>query len=522
MIATKQEIQVADRLIAYRQDPVGFCTDILSIKPEYMWDKMVEILESVRDHQKTAVRAGHSVSKTFTVGRLVPWFKVCYTPSTVITTAPSGKQVKDQLWREIHAAISGAKIKLGGKLNKLDWDFRPSQDVMNDLPPSEKELWEKNFAIGFSTKADSATENATKMQGWHNEWVLVVLDEVCDIDPTIWNTALQALIIDEQRKIIAIGNPTDPECEFAKACHSSDHDKNEGSKTYTSDKGWNVITVDATKNPNYLAGKRVIPGLMSKAHADEIIKEFGFDGDKTRYRVRGLFPTFREGTYYGYKLATAKKEKRISNEYRWDSTQPVFTATDTGDWWTASIYFQLIRDRIRLIDCYYDNSGQGQPAWAKALNSKPYVYAKEHYTGWEHKYGKAGRFQTGMATKDLAAQLGYNIVPVIEHAFEDGIEAVRSIWELLDINELTCQTFLQAASGYGKKKNEALSTDEKPAYHKQPKDTWHKHMMDALRHLAVQYRYGRIGGRHMGFAHAVPAGMGLEVFEEETTDFLRS
>ncbi|KKK64099.1 hypothetical protein LCGC14_2987610, partial [marine sediment metagenome] len=116
---------------------------------------------------------------------------------------------------------------------------------------------------------------------------------------------------------------------------------------------------------------------------------------------------YREGTYYGYKLATAKKEKRISNEYRHDSTQPVFTATDTGDWWTACIYFQLIRDRIRLIDCYYDNAGQGQPAWAKALNSKPYVYGKEHFTGWEHKYGKAGRYQTGMATKDFAAQLGY-------------------------------------------------------------------------------------------------------------------
>ena len=126
-----------------------------------------------------------------------------------------------------------------------------------------------------------------------------------------------------------------------------------------------------------------------------------------------------------------------------------------------------------------------------------------------------------MATKDLAMQLGYNIVPVVEHDFNDGIEAVRSIWEILDINSLLCQTFIQAAAGYGKKKNEALSAEDKPAYHKQPKDTWHKHMMDALRHLAYQYRYGKIGGKHMGFAHAVPAGMGLEVVhEEEDQDFL--
>lgn len=524
MIATKQEIQIAGAMQDYRADPCGFYTDVLGLPQEYLWFKMAEIAESVRDHQFTAVRASHSVSKTFGAGRIVPWFKTCFQPSTVITTAPSDNQVRNQLWREIRSAYAGAMIPLGGKMTTLQWNLKPSGAILDGLEPQEKELWEKNFAIGFSTSADTATEYATKMQGWHNLWLLVLLDEACGIMPQIWRTVMEGLIIDERCKVLAQGNATDPECEFAKACYSSDNDKNEGKKTYISDEGWNVITIDARDNPNYVQRKRVIPGLASYEWVERIIKKYGIDGDGARIRVRGLFPMYKEGTYYGYKLATAKKEKRISKEYRWDSTQPVFTATDTGDWWTATIFFQLIRNRIRLIDCYYDNSGGGQPAWAKALDSKPFVYGKEHYTGWEHKYGKAGRYQTGMATKDLAAQLGYNIVPVIEHDFDDGIEATRSIWELLDINELTCQTVIQAASGYGKKKNEALSTEDKPAYHKQPKDTWHKHVMDALRHLAVQYRYGRIGGRHMGFPHAVPAGLGLEPddFEEEDTDYLRS
>lgn len=499
--------QIYKQLLRYRKNPAGFVTNVLSLKKEYLWPKMREIMNSVRDHQFTAVRASHFVSKTFTAGRVVPWFKTCFQPSTVITTAPSDNMVRNQLWREIHAAVAGAQVRLGGKMTALGWDVKPNPDVLASLPADQREQWEKNFAIGFSTSPDTATEHATKMQGWHNEWVLVILDEACGIMPQIWRTVMEGLINDDQCKVLAIGNATDPECEFAKACYSSDVDKNDNKATYISDEGWNVITIDARDNPNYVQKRRVIPGLASYEYVERIITKYGEDGDGTRIRIKGLFPRYKEGTYYGYKLASARKEKRISpTEFKWDSSFPVFTATDTGDWWTACIFFQLIRDRIRLIDCYYDNSGQGQPAWAKALDSKPYVYGKEHYTGWEHKYGKAGRFQTGMATKDLAAQLGYNIIPVREHDFDDGIEATRSIWELLDINELTCQTIIQAASGYGKKKNEALSTEDKPAYHKQPKDTWHKHVMDALRHLAVQYRYGEIGGRERGFTEPTTVG----------------
>lgn len=522
MLATKNEIKVAQAIHGYRQDPVGFCTNILSLNPEYIWDKMVEMMESVRDNQFTAVRAGHSVSKTFTLGRIVVWFKTCYQPSTVVTTAPTNKLVEEQLWREIHASHSGSKIELGGKMTSLKWDLKPSKEVLDLLEPKEKEKYEKNLAIGFSTRADSASETATKMQGWHNDWALYIFDEACGGDPKIWMTAIDALVINEQRKMIAVGNPTDPECEFAKACYSSDPDKNNGNKTYTSDDGWNVITIDAMESPNYLSGKMLIPGLASRAHIDKLIKKHGIDSDRVRYRVKGLFPRFKEGTFYGAKLAAAKQENRIADEFRWDSNLPVHSFTDTGDKWTATIFAQFPRDRIRIIDCYWDNEGQGVPNWAQVLNSKPYVYGKEHFVGPELAAGISGRFQTGRATIDLACELGYNMQPIIHHKFDQGIECVRSIWELLDINKSKCQTFIKAASGYGKKKNEAASEEGEPEYHKEVAATWHRHMMDALRHLAIQYRYGKIGNKMMGFPHNIPAGLGLDVeeFADESGDFL--
>lgn len=489
-------------MLEFRKDPIGFGTQVLSLKPEHIWHKMVELAEGIRDHQFVAVRAGHSVSKTFSLGRIVvPWFKTCFQPSTVVTTAPSDNQIRNQLWREIHAAYSSAKVPLGGKMNTLLWDVRPCDEVLAKIRPEDRELWEKNFAIGFTTRPDTSAEHTTKMQGWHNEWVLVVIDEACGILPQIWRTIMESLAIDEQCKVVASGNPTDPECEFAKACHSSDPAKNESNEPYMSDAGWYVITISGMDTPNYQQNARVIPGLASRQYVERIIAKYGADGDGTRYRVKGLFPTFKEGTYYGRLLASARKEGRVG-KYPHETTAKVYTFSDFGDMYTATIFAQFIKGRIRIIDDYWDSEGQGLPAWAKALSCKNYIYGG-HFGGPDFNTSNNRSFQTGRTTKDVAANLGFNIEPVVAHSFDDGIEAVRGIFPILEVND-ACSTFLMAAGGYGKTKNQALSTEDQVVYHDDPAKTWHRHMADAVRHLAMRYRYGEIGGEVLGFA--APAG----------------
>ena len=96
--ATKLDRAIDAKRIAYQRDPVGFAVKVLGMRRDWIWPKMVEMAEAVRDHQKVAVRAGHFVSKTYSLGRIiVPWFKICFQPSTVVTTAPSDNQVKNQL-----------------------------------------------------------------------------------------------------------------------------------------------------------------------------------------------------------------------------------------------------------------------------------------------------------------------------------------------------------------------------------------------------------------------------------------
>jgi hypothetical protein len=508
-------------LMRYQDDPIGFGVNVLGVKPGFVWPKMREVCESVRDYQLTAVPAGHSVSKTFSAGRIVvPWFKCCFQPSTVITTAPSDNQVKNQLWREIHASYSGARIPLGGKLTTTMWDHKPSDAVMASLSPEQRELWEKNFAIGFSTSPDSTSDHASKMQGWHNEWMLVLIDEACGIARQIWRTVMEALVVNPRCKVLAIGNPTDPESDFASACRLGgklDHLET-SSEPYMSDMGFHVVPVSVLDTPNYIEGREVIPGLAGRDYEERICKRYAKGSNGWLIRVKGAFPSTKEGTYYGIELDQANREQRIGH-YPYDPSFPVYRFADLGDVWTAAIDVQFIRGRVRIINDYWDNAGdatshggeirvdgQGAQGCARSMQAMPYIWGKEHFAGPDLEGSNKHSFTaSGATTRDVLRKLGCNFRAVPAESFNNGIEATRMLWPLLDIDEKGAATFLKGAKGYGKLKNESLSTPDEPVYHDQPAKTWHRHIMDALRHLAVQYRYGKIDGVYVGDSRMVAA-----------------
>ena len=74
----------------YRENPVFFVEHALGHKT---WSKQREILQSVREHKKTAVRACHGSSKTYTAAEIGVWFLNSFNNSKVITTAPTFSQV---------------------------------------------------------------------------------------------------------------------------------------------------------------------------------------------------------------------------------------------------------------------------------------------------------------------------------------------------------------------------------------------------------------------------------------------
>lgn len=499
--ATKQEIQIAAKWNEYRQDPKGFITTCLDVKPEYFWSKMEEVANSVRDNQLTAVPACHFVSKTFGAGRITNWFKSCFNPSTVITTAPSDNLVRNQLWKEIHASYSGAKVELGGKMTSLMWNCKPSPLILEALEPDQRALWEKNFALGFSTSPDTATEYATKAHGWHNTWFLFVIDEAGDVHKSIWKTAVEGLLVNERCKILAIGNPTDPTSYFYKICQPGS--------------GWNVIHIAVTDTPNYKEGREVIPNVAGRDYYNQMKKRYGENSNTFKVRVLGQFPEWLEGTFFGSKMAEAERDGYIG-DYPWEETAQVYTFADYGDIYTAILFVQFIQDTIRVIDFYYDNSGLGVPVYCKVMDSKPYIYSKRqgHWAGpdLDPEIGSNRKsLATGKTLVDEFAQLGYGMSIVTKHSFNDGIQDVRAIFPKLRINRRKCKDFETAVKTYRLKKNEALSTDDKPAYHNEPVKDWTRHVADALRHLARAYRWQLvIDGQRIGYPNPIPANIDIE------------
>ncbi|MHC4316562.1 MAG: hypothetical protein ACYSW3_29315 [Planctomycetota bacterium] len=484
MVATapltkKESTKVLKR---YQADPIAFQVDCLDVNQDYVWEKMREVAESVRDNPKTAVKAGHGVSKSYGAARIALWFLLCHYPATVITTAPTHNQVEEILWREIRDSFARRKIPINVEATRTRLD-----------------LEEKWFALGFSTRPDTVTSEATRFQGFHNDHILVIFDEAAGIDPRIWKAA-QHLLTSGHCRWLVIGNPTSDVGDFADC--------------FKEDSAWNQITISVLDTPNYKEGREVIPGVSGIEYEQTVANKYGRDSNEYKIRIKGEIPAYTEGTFYGSRVAQLRRDGHIG-DFTQEQTVKVYTAADYGDVYTAIIFFQLIQDTIRIIDYYYDNTGVGIPGYTKVMDVKPYIYDKlqGHWAGPDLDPEK-GSNRKSMATGNVIinefATLGYHMNCVQRHPFNDGIEAVRSIFPKLRINGPKCRDFVEAIKRYKLKKNEALSTEDRTVYYNDPVKDWTCHPADALRHLAMAYRFHLTIEGHqspIGYPHAIPANV---------------
>ena len=458
----------------YRSDPLSFQVECLDLKREHIWDKMEEVALSVRDHKFTAVKAGHGVSKTFEAARIALWFLMCHKPSTVVTTAPTHTQVEEVLWREIRSAWSNKQVPLPVVPTKTKLD-----------------LGEKWFALGFSTRADTITQEATNFQGYHNEHVLVIFDEAAGIASEIWR-ASRYILTEGHCRMLAIGNPTTDVGDFADC--------------FKVNSGWNQITISVKDTPNFKKGRSVIPGVSGKSFEKEIRDKFGTDSNEYRIRILGEIPEFTEGTFYGSRIAKAEKDGRVRS-LPFEQTEPVHVASDMGNMHSRFIFFQLIRDWIHIIDYFIDDTGIGVPGFCKMLTGKPYNYGR-HFTGPDYNSSSGSNKKsigTGTVVLNEFSRLGIHVEPVRTHSFIDRISTTKDIFNKFVFNKDLCGELIEDLKRYRMKKNPHASTDDKIVYYKEVDKNGSDHAADALGHLAIAYRFmiTDIGGQLIGLPNPV-------------------
>lgn len=243
----------------YLQEPDAWVEEALG---EFLWSLQKKIARSIVAHRRTAVPSCHESGKSFLAARIAAWWLTNHPPgdAMVVTSAPTGKQVRAILWREIGRAH--AKGKLPGRTNQTEWHMT--------MPAGNEEL------VGFGQKPDDMDPAA--FQGIHAKFVLVIFDEACGMPELLWEAA-DTLIANDNSRILAIGNPDDPDTEFHKICMPGS--------------GWNVIPIDAFKTPNF-TGENVPsyirPLLIGRMWVEEKRRKWGETNPLWLAKVRGQFP----------------------------------------------------------------------------------------------------------------------------------------------------------------------------------------------------------------------------------------
>lgn len=456
MIAQDQKKAALDLAKRGRNDYSWYMTRALDVKPQHLWMKMSEVNDSIRDNEKTVVGAGHGVSKTYTLARVVLTFLNCYYPSTVITTAPTWNQVKDEMWREIRESYTNSKIPLGGKLTTTMLDM-------------QKETGVKWFAIGIATKPDTVTQEATRIHGHHNIHMLKVIDEGSGILPEIWR-AMQ-YIGGEFDRTVAIGNPVTKGGEFAAALK---------------DPTWNHINISVKDTPNFKTGRRIIPGVWGREKELEIRNKYGEDSDEYRVRILGLVSQKgAEGAYYANRMSELRKKGRIG-VVQHDPNYAVHIVRDPG-YTSAFWFFQLIGSNVRFIR-YYEDSGPGVEEYVRIFDTfkKEYGY---HYGQDFVPYdmsSNAHRVVTGQTAYETLMALGLNPTKLpLERTKQEGIDRTRRFLSSCWFDEVLCKKGIEHLESYHEKKNKLMSTEDEPVFTGVPEEDGHQHGADALRYASL-------------------------------------
>ena len=233
-----------------------------------LWQRQRDILESVRDNSRTAVRSCNGAGKTFTTANAVTWFLTTHPQSIVVSTAPTARQVRELLWQEINNIFGGSRYPLGGRCTTVNWT-----------------MGAKWFAVGLST------DDPNRFQGFHAENILGVIDEAAGVDARIWE-AMDAILTSSGARLLTIGNPTEPSGQFYDAFSSPLYNKIHISAFDTPNFTENGIRLEDIKNGTWESKfhTMVYPAMITPRWVAERLAEWGEDSPAFQARVLGNFP----------------------------------------------------------------------------------------------------------------------------------------------------------------------------------------------------------------------------------------
>jgi phage terminase large subunit len=258
----------------YADDPVGFARDILGVE---LWDKQIEIVESIRDHRNTTCRSGHKCGKTTALAVAALWFVCTFPRARVLMTAVKASQVDEVMWKEVRRLHKQAKKRgtpIGGELHVLARSGLRFDD--------ERQIW------------GATARDGEGLAGISGPNILILVDEASGVPDRFFEVLGTSLAGDGGvvRKCY-ISNPTRTTGEFYKS-----HTVNV--------KLFNALHISSEETPN-ARGLAKVPGLAGREWIDEKATEYGVDSYAYNVRVKGNFVHDRDGKIISLDLLALAK-----------------------------------------------------------------------------------------------------------------------------------------------------------------------------------------------------------------------
>ncbi len=260
----------------YRDDPVGFCRDVLGFEP---WEGQRKVLEALARGDSVSCPAGRAVGKSRLDGGAALWFAATRGKGArVVLTAPTFKQVQQILWEEIRNLFTYAKQPIRGECAKM--------------ASTGARMATGAQIIGITAEKPEA------FQGIRGREMLVIADEASGIDEDIFhvidgNTAGGA-------KLLLTGNPTKSRGYFRESMRSP---------------RFECVKLSSCDSPNVVAGESIVRGLATREWVDERKREWGEDSPLYKIHVLGEVVEAEEGRLFSAELIAGA-------EARWSETLP--------------------------------------------------------------------------------------------------------------------------------------------------------------------------------------------------------
>jgi phage terminase large subunit len=292
------------------------------------------------------------------------------------------------------------------------------------------------------------SDNPDSLRGQYFDGV--VLDEIGDQNPKIWNEIIRPALADRKGWCLFIGTPK-----------GNNHFKELFDRA-SKEPGWSALQFKVSETQ-----------IIDVEELEAARKEMG--DDKYNQEFECSFNAAVEGSYYGKLINDLEEQGRMCEITRDDLCQ-TYVAWDLGMGDSTALWVaQNAGQETRLMD-YVENHGQGLDWYVNWLKDNNWHQA-EQLLPHDVEVRELG---TGKSRLEVLREAGLNVKVLPRLSVDDGIQSVRRLLPRCWFNMPKVKQGLDCVRNYRREYDE-----KRNVFYDKPLHDWASHGSDAFRYLAL-------------------------------------